>query len=138
MYSAFSCYGAGQQGFAGARRPIQKHALRSENPQSLEDARVLQWQFDHFAHPCHFTFEAADIFVGHSRNAGRRLLALHDPDVGTLPDHHGTRGNRAHDLEVDRFGKGRHTHHAARDDRNTRQIFEHPVRRDGRRRSSHP
>ncbi len=65
VHAAFSGYGARKQGLARSRRTVQQHSLRRENSQALEDARVFQRQLDDFAHPRHFTFQAADIFVGH-------------------------------------------------------------------------
>ena len=98
----------------------------------------LQRQLDDFAHSRHFALQAANIFVGHRRSAGRRLLAFHNADVGAFPDHHRPRRDRAHHLEVHRLGKRRHAHNAARDDRNTQQILEHAIGSDSRGRSSHP
>src|SRR5208283_1901505 len=138
VHAAFRRYGAGEQGLACAWRTVQQHTLRRENSQPLEDARVLQRQLYNFAYPRDFTLQAADIFVGHRRRAGCRLLALHDPDVGAFPDHDRSRRNRAHNLEVHRLGKRWHTDHAARDDRDTHQILEHPVRCDGRWRGPDP
>ena len=78
VHAAFGGDGARQQGFARAWRAVQQHALRRENSQPLENARVLQRQLDHFAHARHFAFQPADIFVGHRRSASRGLLTFHD------------------------------------------------------------
>ena len=113
--------GPRQQGLARARRTVKQHALRRENPQSLENARVFQRQLDDFAHASHFALQPADIFVRDGGSANRRLLAFHDADVGALPDDHGPRGNRAHDLEIDGLGESRHADNTSRDDRDADQ-----------------
>src|ERR1700675_955668 len=41
-----------QQSLAGAWRAVEQHAFRSENPQTFEDARILQRQLDDFADSC--------------------------------------------------------------------------------------
>ena len=78
MNAAFGCHRASQQRLARARRAVQEHAFRRENPQLLEDARILQRQLDDFAHARYFAFQAADVFVRHRRRARRCLLSLHD------------------------------------------------------------
>jgi Fe-Mn family superoxide dismutase len=42
MYSALRGYRAGQQRLTCTGRPVQQHALGSENPEPLEDVRVFQ------------------------------------------------------------------------------------------------
>ena len=76
VHAALGGDGAGQQRLAGAGRAVQQHALRRENAQPLEDARVLQRQLDDFAHARHFALEAADVLVGHRRRARRRSARL--------------------------------------------------------------
>ena len=63
--------GARQQRLAGAGRAVQQHALRRENAQPLEDARVLERQLDDLAHARHLALEPADVLVGHRRRARR-------------------------------------------------------------------
>ena len=138
VHAAFGRYGAGQQSFARARRAVQQDALRRQNSQTFEDARVFQRQLDHFADACYFALQSADIFVGYRRNSDRFLLAFHDSEVGGFPDHDRPRGNRAHHLEVHRLGKCRHTHDAAGDDRNAFQILQYLIGRNGRRRGPNP
>src|SRR5882762_1082756 len=136
--AAFGGYGARQQRLTRAWRAVQKHALWSEDSQPLEYARVLQRQLDDFAHARNFTLQAANIFVGYSGSADRRLLAFHDPNVGALPNHDRSRGNRAHDLEIHGLGKSRYAHSAARDDRNALEVLQHLLWCDDRRRGAHP
>ena len=123
---------AGEQRLARAGRAVQQHALRREDAQPLEDARVLQRQLDDLAHPRDLALQPADVLVGHCGRAGGGLLAVHEPDVGALPDHDGSGGNRAHDLKIHRFGEGRHAHNATRDNRHALQILEHALGRDDR------
>src|SRR6266446_9827990 len=99
---------------------------------------MFQRQLDDFAHARHFTLQAANIFVGYGGSADRRLLAFDNPNVGALPDHDRSRGNRAHDLEIHGLGKSWYTHNAARDDRNALEILQHLLWRDDRRRGAHP
>ena len=99
---------------------------------------MLERQLDDLAHPRDLTLQPADVLIGHRGRAGGGLLAVDEPDVGALPDHHGAGGNRARDLKVHCLGICRHPHHAARDDRHALQILEHALGRDDGRRSSFP
>src|SRR5207253_6472345 len=53
--------GLGQQGLAGARRPIQQKALRRTNTEALECLRVLERQFDTLAQSVARVVEPADV-----------------------------------------------------------------------------
>ncbi len=99
---------------------------------------MLQRQFDHFADSRYFTFQPANIFVRNRRRAGRGLLTLHDPDIGSRSDHDRPRGNRAHNLEIHRLGERRYAHYTALGDRNAYQVLDDPFRRDNCRRGSDP
>ena len=138
MNSAFSRNSPGEQGFSGAGRAVQQDALRREDSQPFEDARMFERQLHDFAHPRHLALQPADVLVGYGRSAGRGLLALNDPDVRASSDDDRPGGNRAHDLEVHRLGERRHAHRAARDDRHAFQIREHAFGRDDRRRGARP
>src|SRR5208282_3268647 len=52
--AAFGGHGAGQQSFTRAGRAVQQNAFGRENSQALENAGVLERQFDDFAYPCDF------------------------------------------------------------------------------------
>jgi hypothetical protein len=54
---------AGQQRLAGAGRAVEQHALRRENPQLLEEPRVLERQLHDFAHARDLALETADVLV---------------------------------------------------------------------------
>src|ERR1700733_15120869 len=99
---------------------------------------MLERKLDNLAHSLHFALKPADIFVGASRRSGRRLLPFYNANIGALPDYHRSRRNRTHHSEVDGFGERGHSDHAACDNWNIQQIFEHPFGRDDRRCGTHP
>ena len=136
--AAFSSHGACQQSLSSTRGTIQEDALGRQNSQALENARVLQREFDDFAHARHFTLESANIFVRNGRCSRRGLLAFHHADVGAFSDYHRSRGNRAHNLEIHGLGESRYSHDAASDDRDVQQIFKHTLGGNDRGRGTHP
>ena len=54
---------AGQQRLAGSGRAVEQHALRRENPQLLEEPRVLERQLHDFAHARDLALETANVLV---------------------------------------------------------------------------
>ena len=89
--AAFRGDGTREQRLSGAGRAVQQHALWREDAEALEDARVLERQLDHLAHPRHLALQPADVLVGHRRRARLGLLALDDRmsvrrPMTTVPD----------------------------------------------------
>ena len=64
-------HGARDQRLAAAGRAVQQHALGGVDAQAHKDLGEAQRQLDDFAHALHLALEAANVFVGKSRAAGR-------------------------------------------------------------------
>ena len=139
VHSAFSRHGASEKRLAGARRAVQQHAFRREDAEALEDPRVLERQFDDFAHPGDLALQSADILVRHvgRANAWDRF-PLDDADVGARTDDDRACRNGPHDPEIHRLRERRYAHDGAGEHRHAGQIREHAIGRNHRRRRTNP
>ena len=92
---------------------MEQHALGRIDAQALEQLRIAQRQFDHFAQLVDRAGHAADIVIGDVGAAHLARLLIFGPqlDFGVLVDVHDALGSRGHDGEADflqRIGGGIH------------------------------
>ena len=100
MDAALGRDGAREQRLASTRRSVEQHALGRKDPETLEDARMLQRQFHDLANTRHLALQPADVFVGNSRSPTTGdLFALDDSNVRSFPDHDGPGRNGPDDLK---------------------------------------
>ena len=93
----------GEQRLAGARRPVQQHALGRVDAEPLEQLGVLERQLDHLAHLGHGVAQPADVVVGDL--GAPRLLDLdvlgEQLDLGLLGDAHDAARAHRDDAQAD-------------------------------------